>query len=441
MTNTKRHAVVVGAGITGLSLAALLATHDGYDVTVYEKAPHVGGRARVHHQEGFSLDLGIHLIRFGGKSALARTLARCASSRTPAAKFVDVGLSYLYQGDSQPERPWEVFPTGIKGFLKTKLASKWKLAGLIRKFRKLSFPEALETPVQAFIDQHDLTGGLRDYVALVAASMQVCPFLERASVGELRRNMQEVLKKRKSVTYMEGGWTEIFQRLQRAVETRGRVEVGTPVEHIVVTDGTATGVKVGGEVHAADLVVSAIPVQDLFSVLDPDTTTPEFVGLCEGLQPTAGISLDVALDAPIRDDQGLFYFKDPAAFGVFTANLDPSQAPAGRQLFTIFAPRERAEVLDTSARAVTLDRLRDVLFHAFPTMEDHMVFERPLFLPMVDGVEVNVNQYQERRPGFQVPGVQHLHLVGDALAAPGAGGDIGHNSVWGCWDSLHGRAA
>ena len=47
-----------------------------------------------------------------------------------------------------------------------------------------------------------------------------------------------------------------------------------------------------------------------------------------------------------------------------------------------------------------------------------------------DGVEVNINQYREKRPKFRVPGIKNLYLVGDSTAGKGAGGDIGHNSVW-----------
>ena len=48
---------VIGAGIGGLSLAALLGKH-GYDVTVFEKNKELGGRARVWKQDGFVFDQG-----------------------------------------------------------------------------------------------------------------------------------------------------------------------------------------------------------------------------------------------------------------------------------------------------------------------------------------------------------------------------------------------
>ena len=64
-----------------------------------------------------------------------------------------------------------------------------------------------------------------------------------------------------------------------------------------------------------------------------------------------------------------------------------------------------------------------------PVMENAIQWKRALHLPVVDGAVVNVNQTMDKRPGFRVPGVKGLFLVGDSTAAPGAGGDIGHESV------------
>lgn len=48
---------VIGGGFGGLSAAALLA-HKGFDVTLLEKNPGVGGRAQVWRQDGFVFDMG-----------------------------------------------------------------------------------------------------------------------------------------------------------------------------------------------------------------------------------------------------------------------------------------------------------------------------------------------------------------------------------------------
>ena len=46
-----RDLAVVGAGIAGLTSAAILA-REGHDVQVFEAAPVAGGRCRVRHARG-----------------------------------------------------------------------------------------------------------------------------------------------------------------------------------------------------------------------------------------------------------------------------------------------------------------------------------------------------------------------------------------------------
>lgn len=59
-SSTKRHIAVIGAGLSGLSAAIMLLNH-GHQVTVYEAAPHAGGRARSVKHPHTMLDNGQHL--------------------------------------------------------------------------------------------------------------------------------------------------------------------------------------------------------------------------------------------------------------------------------------------------------------------------------------------------------------------------------------------
>jgi len=53
----KKKATILGAGISGLSAASFLAK-SGWDVTILEKNPTIGGRARQFSEEGFTFDMG-----------------------------------------------------------------------------------------------------------------------------------------------------------------------------------------------------------------------------------------------------------------------------------------------------------------------------------------------------------------------------------------------
>ncbi|NLZ28742.1 MAG: NAD(P)-binding protein, partial [Firmicutes bacterium] len=53
--------IIVGGGITGLQLGALL-SHDGEKVLILDRGSRTGGRAVVQKRKGFIVDYGVHLI-------------------------------------------------------------------------------------------------------------------------------------------------------------------------------------------------------------------------------------------------------------------------------------------------------------------------------------------------------------------------------------------
>ncbi|GAG65779.1 unnamed protein product [marine sediment metagenome] len=64
--------IVIGGGIAGLHIGALLNQHG--KVVVLEKTNKIGGRAKVVEKDGFKLDFGAYPIRFGPKSDLGESL-------------------------------------------------------------------------------------------------------------------------------------------------------------------------------------------------------------------------------------------------------------------------------------------------------------------------------------------------------------------------------
>jgi len=52
-----KKSIVMGGGIGGLATACILA-RKGYEVTLYEKNPHLGGRANIFEAQGFKFDMG-----------------------------------------------------------------------------------------------------------------------------------------------------------------------------------------------------------------------------------------------------------------------------------------------------------------------------------------------------------------------------------------------
>src|SRR5205814_1856570 len=76
---------VVGGGISGLAAAAYLG-RNGRSVALFEKANHLGGRARTHVRDGFQLNLGPHALYRAGRGAVVlRELGVPFSGGVPAS--------------------------------------------------------------------------------------------------------------------------------------------------------------------------------------------------------------------------------------------------------------------------------------------------------------------------------------------------------------------
>ena len=75
----------------------------------------------------------------------------------------------------------------------------------------------------------------------------------------------------------------------------------------------------------------------------------------------------------------------------------------------------------------------------FPGIDDQILWKRESCLRMVDGAQINTRQTDDRRPDTAVPGFSNLFLVGDSIAAPGAGGDVGNESVLVAYRRMTGR--
>ena len=155
------------------------------------------------------------------------------------------------------------------------------------------------------------------------------------------------------------------------------------------------------------------------------------------LTPTSGISIDYGLKERITEVGGAILLPgDPFIFGLVTSNIDPSVAPPGRQLMTFTALTSPEEAKDKPKAKAILAHLEATISGMFPRKDRNIEWRRPLFLPIIDGVELNCNQYRAKRPKPEVPGIEGLFLAGDYLGVEGAGGDLAVTSARLCVERI-----
>ena len=90
-THQRPVAVVIGSGFGGLAAAIRLSVK-GYEVKVFEKLDAPGGRAYVHHQDGFTFDAGPTIIT--APFLLEELWALCGKSFADDVKLVAMDPFY-----------------------------------------------------------------------------------------------------------------------------------------------------------------------------------------------------------------------------------------------------------------------------------------------------------------------------------------------------------
>lgn len=101
----KAKIVVIGAGIGGLTAAALLARR-GYDVKVFEQAAAPGGCASTFHRRGFTFDVGATQVAGLEPGGIHHQIFTELDSPLPAAAVCDPACAVFLPAEATPIQVW-----------------------------------------------------------------------------------------------------------------------------------------------------------------------------------------------------------------------------------------------------------------------------------------------------------------------------------------------
>ena len=252
---------VIGGGIAGLVAARDLG-RAGADVTVLERAPHLGGQAASFTiGPGQEIERYYHFVCMGdaGYQQMLEELGiadRLHWRITEMGLFLDGTLHTL--GD----------PISLLRFPHLGLRDKarFALTTAKAKFRPASGWEELEdvTAVDWLVRSY----GERTYRLLYEPLLE-SKFQEHAPeisaawmwarLHRLGQSRSRTLKER--IGYLVGGSAAYVDALEKSlVELHVQLRPGTAVDHIAVEGGRVTGVVVGDEHRPFDAVLSTVPV-------------------------------------------------------------------------------------------------------------------------------------------------------------------------------------
>jgi oxygen-dependent protoporphyrinogen oxidase len=346
-TLRRGHVVVVGAGIAGAAAANRL-HRNGFDVTVLEAEPCVGGRTSTIHKDGFKIDLAASMLLNSYKRMVELIAEENWQSHfEPASDVIGV------ERDGQIHHIRTSKPLGAATTQLLSLRAKAHLALIAKDVIKHRKNLDWQNPVAA-ADLH--YGDVGEYADSRVGSREVrdylidpaCRFLGLSSLHEqsavdflfLARNM---------------GKTDLFNSpdgidtLVRLLLSDVKVETGAPVTSI---EEGAAGVTVTyrrgderSQTIAADACVLAVP-GPLATQLHPQLGGDR-AAILDSVVYTQAMNVYVGLDAPTADPAALILIPQidypDLACVIVDHNKASGRTPPGKGLVSTFWQKHWAQ--------------------------------------------------------------------------------------------------
>lgn len=272
--------VIIGAGIGGLTTAALLA-QDGYEVMVLEKADQVGGRAGQKKIDGFTFDTGPSWYLM--PKVFERTFKLLGSSveqelelvkLTPAYKvFFEHDEPITISGDEATDTATfeaiepgagaalkryidegnDIYQLSLRYFLYTNFTRPCELLRPDILRRGLRMLRLAFTPVHRHVTKYVNDRRLQQILEYPMVFLGSSPFSAPAIYS-----LMSALDFKEGVFYPKGGLYTIIERIERlAIKTGVDIELGSEAVRIHTSKGFAKEVELSdGRRILADIVVS-----------------------------------------------------------------------------------------------------------------------------------------------------------------------------------------
>jgi len=255
MTDTHSTDVaIVGGGLAGLATAAYLA-RAGLEVSLFERASGLGGRAATHVTGGYHFNVGPHaLYRKAEGADVLRELEVSYTGGVPGASggyAVKAGVKHALPGGFV-----SLLTTGLLG-----ARAKIETARLLASIGQIDAAAVVNQTVRQWLDASIRSPEVRELVQALFRLTTYANDVERQSAASAITQLQGALSG--NVMYIDGGWQTLIEGLRRrAVEKGAKLVTGSRVES-VEHGGGISGLKFsdGSSLRAGAVVLAVAPAE------------------------------------------------------------------------------------------------------------------------------------------------------------------------------------
>ena len=425
-----KNVIIIGGGIAGLATSIYLA-RGGRRVTVFERRPHLGGRAVTHLRRGFRFNLGPHAFYRGGPGwQVCRELGISIRGGVPDGK----GIAML--GGERHRLPGTPLSLLTSSFLPWR--ARIEAAKLFFRIRRINAAPYANMTARQWLDANVQNERLR---LLMEALFRVATYSDHADDQSAAAALAQLRLAMRGVIYVDEGWQKIVEALHGAAVSSGVTFVTSSQIVGVEHDGGEVKAIAMGELepdlqrsstrsmHMPRMAEGArgtrLPASSVVLAVDPTTASDLVDGLeIPPVRPVIATCLDVALSSlPQPKPTFAVGIDRPLYYSVHSAWAQLT--PKGGALIHVAKYRKSGSALDeeiestgsrrTPTAAADETELESVLDEMQPGWRERVVHRR--FLPSMTVSNALV------RPGVARPSavtsIKGLYLAGDWVGDEG----------------------
>ena len=490
---------VIGSGLGGLSTACVLAAR-GYDVEVFEKNAWLGGKAAVLEEAGFRFDMGPTILI--QPSVLRRIFAEAGRELDDYVTMVRLDPQWrCFFEDGQvldltdDLEAMRVTLDKVKAGMGARYAEFlemseqlhgisdrfffWRSIGsmmdtfdiggafdlkVLKDVMRMRLGKTVAGVIREYVDDKNVAQMLDHFVQYVGSSPDASPAI-LCAIGHMQ--MEE------GIWYPIGGTRAVPEVLVKLARELGvRFHVNADVERVIVEDGKAMGIEVGGQRCEFDAVVSNSDAVRTHRELIGGAVAKKFDGKRKYEPACSGVVLYLGLNKRYehlahhdfvfsRDAHEEFKYiyelgepaPDPTCYLASTSGTEAETAPEGGDALYVLVhtpylrPHHDWKKMFPAYRQVILDKLKRTA--GLEDIEERIVFERALTpqdihdrYKVLNGAIYGISSHGRMNGAFKPANasreVDGLFLCGGA-AHPGPGMPMVMMSGWIAADALDQR--
>ena len=412
--------IIIGAGVAGLAAAYDLAKR-GHEVAIYEAGDRAGGQVRTFEVGGGRVEIFYHHL-FRSDTDIVALIDELGLGDDLA--WIDSNVGLHARGKNYPF----VGPLDLLRFDRVSLITRVRL-GLAALY------------LRRYKDWHNFEGKraaewIRRWVGLEGYNAVWGPLLR----AKFRSHAEDVslvwfwgkihlrfasrqggLFAKEQLGYLRGSFGRLIDALVDAVTARGgTLDLGAPVERVLIEDGRAVGVRLrDGREARADAVLATVP-SEWFAKMVPELAERDarYAEMLTALQYQWATVLAITLDRPLSPIYWLTMTEDDCPFvvAVEQTNFMPPSDYGGEHLLYLSNYVDPGDPTTEQTADEVFDRYEPYLKRINPAFDRSWVHEKWLFTDRA-GQPVVHARYHETIPPHRTP-VPGLYLANTTQIYP-----------------------